>query len=924
MTTMNFNLSTALQQELASSSSYLWALQYDGTPGQYIGGASTPLVSAGVVQTGNLSVPLPASFPSGQVYLIVSTNANAAQTISTSQSGSNGAINSSTAQSVGYQYQLVEANLSGSTGDLGDISSVNTFAFPVTFSDSNGTRGFAPGFTGSTFLSNLNTNVAPGSVLGGMAFGPAQGPNMATNPWPSSDWTNYVNSLTNGSATAVATLADMNIVAYTGNTLSQYGVSYNTTSQYFYLTPNLTNGATNTDYIRISYTNLLNSIYAQTGSIDISTDGGNTWTTSSTFTPNTPDGAVAKYFVAGFDAGYWGGSGTSPNPADPSTIDLNHTSNWNYNYAYNATFNGAGSAIQYSNVLGSGPGTAGGNNRFYDPWAQLVQNTSNTYGWSYGDLISQGGTNPQISLWNATSSQQVSTITLSLYANSETMTAAAGYVGIPPSYVAPPAGGPTWQNPSLPHYYAVNTPAASFNQNVLNFSFNFGTFAPNASTPLYFRFFAPSDSLAGSDGFVSLSVTGSAAMTDWQTLTVAGGPGTWSLQNDGGPPSTGQLSIYNVPVTQNGSTGWYQIVFGDTGHQTTYNIYAQSSGGLFLDNTQNLNNFVVDHGLGYGSGNGVYFNTGVNGYTLNFAPSGVVTYDIATFSAPGTLFGTNGIDVLSGAHGNDFLNGAPGDDRINGGPGHDTAVSWLLSKNFTLAGIAGSSTIVSQARFGSDGTDTLNGVEKLQFRDMTIDGTTIIKTAALRADQILKIVDLYHELGRAPDALGLSYWGSQLHDGRSIQDIATSFFSQSEAAALYPLTLSNQDFVTAFYGNVLSRAPDAGGLAYWTGQLQSGQVARDDFLLTFIGGARSNPAATADQQTLANKDMVGAYFALTQGLTDTAWAKTVMAHVDSTATSVAAAKAQTDGFVATAHAEATTELIVQIVGIAFDQALAAH
>ena len=90
-------------------------------------------------------------------------------------------------------------------------------------------------------------------------------------------------------------------------------------------------------------------------------------------------------------------------------------------------------------------------------------------------------------------------------------------------------------------------------------------------------------------------------------------------------------------------------------------------------------------------------------------------------------------------------------------------------------------------------------------------------------------------------------------------------------------------------------------------------------MLAFISGARGG-----DLQTLTNKEMVSARFALTQGLTDSTWAKTVMAHVDSTAASVTAANAQTDGFAAIAANPATTELIVQIVGIAIDQALASH
>ena len=920
-TTMTFALSPTLAAQLAAQpNSYVFALQYAG--GQFVAGSSTaPLVSNG--QPGNMTITLPSSFSSGQVFILVQQNGDGTlgQTISTLNSGDVNAISPATAQQYGYQYQLVEATLSGSTGDLGDISSVNTFAFPVTYSDVNGTRGFAPGFVGNTLQSSLN-GIAPGSLQSGLSIGPAQGPNMTINPWPAADWTAYLNALSNGSSNAAKTLQDMTIVTYFGptDTVSQYGVSYNSSTQYFTLTPNLTNGATNSDYIRISYANLLNSIYAQNGAIEISTDGGNTWTTSTTTTPNTADGTVMKYFVAGFDAGYWGGSGTSANPNDPSAFDLNDTWNWNYNYAYNATFNPVGSAIVYSNILGSGPGTAGGNNRFYDPWAQAVQNASNTYGWSYGDLISQGGTNPQISLWDTTvtPNQQVSNIAVTLYSNSETITASAGFIGVPPAYVAPPAVNQGYAA-GLPNYYAVNTSTSGVN--VLSFATSFGpgnSHSPNSTTPLSLRFYSPNDSMAGADGFVTLSITGVTG-SDWAVLGVRGGPGTWNLQTVGAAPPNGLFTIYDLPVTAGGQTGWYQIVFGGT----TYNIYATSSSGAFLPiegPSSNPLNFVVDHGLGYGPGQGVSQNaTGLFGYALNFAPSGTITYDISVFSPPGTQVGTNGIDTFAGSAGDDFFNGAPGNDTLNGGPGTDTAVSWLPSKNFTLAGYAGSATVISQARFGTDGTDMLNSIEHLQFRDTVVDATTIAKTAHLDGVQINQLIDLYTEIGRAPDALGFSYWGSQLHDGMPLNELYKSFFLQPEVASLFPVGLSNQEFVTKIYANVLSRAPDAGGLAYWVAQLQQGQISKDNFLLPFINGARANAGAVADQQTLANKELVGRHFTLEQGLTNADWAKTVMAHVDSTAASVGAANAQTDAFAAIAGAEATTELMVKIVGIAFDQ-----
>ena len=138
--------------------------------------------------------------------------------------------------------------------------------------------------------------------------------------------------------------------------------------------------------------------------------------------------------------------------------------------------------------------------------------------------------------------------------------------------------------------------------------------------------------------------------------------------------------------------------------------------------------------------------------------------------------------------------------------------------------------------------------------------------------------------------------------------------AQPEAAAAYPSSQSIDAFVTKVYNNVLNRGPDAGGLAYWSGELQSGHVSKDSFLLAILNGAKA-AGGSGDAQILANKELVGAHFALTQGLSNLAWANLVMKNVDGTAASVTAANAQTDAFATTAAA-GTTEFVVQILGIA--------
>lgn len=87
------------------------------------------------------------------------------------------------------------------------------------------------------------------------------------------------------------------------------------------------------------------------------------------------------------------------------------------------------------------------------------------------------------------------------------------------------------------------------------------------------------------------------------------------------------------------------------------------------------------------------------------------------------------------------------------------------------------------------------------------------------------IVRLYNAaLGRGPDAAGLAGWVAPLEDGQTtLQAEASAFVQSAEFQQIYG-ALTDSQFVTALYQNVLHRAPDASGLAAWT-QALSGAAA---------------------------------------------------------------------------------------------------
>lgn len=78
---------------------------------------------------------------------------------------------------------------------------------------------------------------------------------------------------------------------------------------------------------------------------------------------------------------------------------------------------------------------------------------------------------------------------------------------------------------------------------------------------------------------------------------------------------------------------------------------------------------------------------------------------------------------------------------------------------------------------------------------------------------------------RKPDVGGLSYWINALDHKASTQAIAESFISSPEFQTRYGANSSVNTFVNGLYQNVLHRAPDADGYAFWSKQLSTQDTA---------------------------------------------------------------------------------------------------
>jgi alpha-tubulin suppressor-like RCC1 family protein len=148
-----------------------------------------------------------------------------------------------------------------------------------------------------------------------------------------------------------------------------------------------------------------------------------------------------------------------------------------------------------------------------------------------------------------------------------------------------------------------------------------------------------------------------------------------------------------------------------------------------------------------------------------------------------------------------------------------------------------------------------------------IAGALILETSAglvgveLAGAGELSLVTHYYRsiLRRAPDAGGKAFWSAEATRtaqlGSSVNEawfaMAQAFFGSAEYTAF---NRDNSGFVTDLYNTFFNRAPDAGGLAFWKGQLDAGmprEVALASFMFSgefvaFTTAIFGNTAARAE------------------------------------------------------------------------------
>lgn len=170
----------------------------------------------------------------------------------------------------------------------------------------------------------------------------------------------------------------------------------------------------------------------------------------------------------------------------------------------------------------------------------------------------------------------------------------------------------------------------------------------------------------------------------------------------------------------------------------------------------------------------------------------------------------------------------------------------------------------------TEGAGTLQPLDIALLRDA---GVAALTDQELGEHQVARLY--VAAFGRNADSAGLIQQYAGLRAGLSLAQLGDGFAGSAEFANRYG-ALSNADYVNALYGNVLGRAGDASGMAFFNGALARG-ASRGAILAAFAdsdeerGRLNGNPnviyAATAEAQVARMYDAAFGRDADPQGFT---------------------------------------------------------
>ncbi len=132
---------------------------------------------------------------------------------------------------------------------------------------------------------------------------------------------------------------------------------------------------------------------------------------------------------------------------------------------------------------------------------------------------------------------------------------------------------------------------------------------------------------------------------------------------------------------------------------------------------------------------------------------------------------------------------------------------------------------------------------RIEFDDLTLNLSVSDLARTIPQPALDRITELYVAFfNRVPDGDGMEYWIGQYKNGKSINDIAESFYSAGvffSNLTGYTANMTNDDFINIVYRNVLGRpeGADQGGLDFWRAELTSGRASKGTLVSAILDAA---------------------------------------------------------------------------------------
>ncbi len=244
-------------------------------------------------------------------------------------------------------------------------------------------------------------------------------------------------------------------------------------------------------------------------------------------------------------------------------------------------------------------------------------------------------------------------------------------------------------------------------------------------------------------GNISGTVTLLADTWDYNTPNLGASNGTANINGNivqltatSTAPLTVEASGNHISITNN------KFTVGLGALNLTVNEFTPFSDVTIKDNTfkgTGNNTFVFTDNVVQGSHTDtVVINLGANTFTFNSQNNTLTGFNSASMLGngdPATLIGNDNNNTLTGGVGIESFTGGKGNDTIDGGAGIDTAVYSGNYAQYTVALPNNFSTgTVTDNTVGRDGTDTVSGIEFLQFADGTYNVATMVFTPTVPMD----------------------------------------------------------------------------------------------------------------------------------------------------------------------------------------------